>query len=68
MAKGGDDNSCSNYVMDSAWGNDPIVAEMAIKPSVVEKIGSLFGDLITVKVHRAEQFVKRLARGGMVAM
>jgi hypothetical protein len=54
--------------MDSAWGNDFIVAEMAIKPGVVEKIGSLYGDPIMERVRRAEQFVQRLARVGMVAM
>ena len=54
--------------MDSAWGNDPIVAEMAIKPGVVEKLGSMFGDPIMLRVRGAEQFSKRLARRGMVAM
>jgi len=68
MVKRGDKNSRPVYVMDSAWGNDPIVAELAIKPGVVEKLRSMFGDLIMVRVRRAEQFVKRLARGGTVAM
>ena len=68
MVKGCDEDSRPNYVMDSAWGNDPIVTEMAIKPGVVKKIGSLFGNLIMERVRRAEQFVERLARGGMVAM
>ena len=68
MVKGGDKNLHSGYVMDSAWGDHPIVAEMAIKPGVVDKIGSLFGDPITVRVRGAEHFVKRLARGGMSAM
>jgi hypothetical protein len=54
--------------MDSAWGNDPILAEMAIKPGVVEKIESVFGDPVMVRVLRAEQFGERLARGSMVAM
>ena len=68
MVKEGDENSCSNYVLDSARGNDSIVAEMAIKPGVVEKIGSLFGDPFVVGVRSAEQFVKSLARGGMVVV
>jgi len=44
----GDEGSRPGYVLDPAWGNDPIVAEMAIKPGVIEKIGSLFGDPIDV--------------------
>ncbi len=63
VVKRGDEYSCSVYVLDSAWRNDPIVAEMAIKPGVVKKIGSLFGNPIAVRVRSAEQFVKRLARG-----
>jgi hypothetical protein len=54
--------------MDSAWGNDPIVAVVAIKPGVVEKIRSLSGDPIMERVLGAEQFVERLARGGLIAV
>ena len=54
--------------MDSAWGDYPIVTDVAIKPSVVEKIRSLFGDPIIKRVRGAEQFDERLARGGMIAM
>ena len=67
MVKLGDEDSRPKYVMDSASGNHPIVAEVAIKPGVVEKLGSLFGDPIMVRVRIAEQLVYRLARGGMVA-
>ena len=56
------------HVMDSAWGNDPIVAVVAIKPGVVEKIRSLSGDPIMERVLGAEQFVERLARGGLIAV
>ena len=54
MVKGSDENSCSSYVLDSAWGNDPSVAEQENKPDVVEKIGSLFGDSIATGVRGAE--------------
>ncbi len=47
--------------MDSAWDIDPFVAEMAVKPCVIEKIGSLFGDPIIVRFRGSEKFVKRLA-------
>jgi hypothetical protein len=40
--------------MDSVRGNYPIVTEMAIKPGVIEKIGSMFGDLIMVRFRGAE--------------
>ena len=40
--------------MDSGWGNDPIVIEVAVRPGVAEKLGSLFGDPITVRVGRVE--------------
>ncbi len=68
MVKGGDKYSCPINVLDSAWGDDPIVAEMAIKFVVVEKLGSLFGNPIAVRVRRAEEFVQRPARGGMVVV
>ena len=68
MVKRGDENSRPSYVLDSARGNYSIVAEITIKPGVEEKLGSLFGDPIIERVRRSEQFVKRLARGGMVAM
>ena len=67
MVKGCDEDSRLIYVKDSAWGNVPIVAEVAIKPGVVEKIRSLFGGPIMERVRRAEHFVERLARGGMIA-
>ena len=54
VVKRGDEDSSPNYVLDSAWRSDPIVAEMAIKPGVVEKLGSMFGDPIMVRVRRAE--------------
>jgi hypothetical protein len=44
------------------------VAEVAIKPGVVEKIRSLFGDPIMERVRGAEQFIERLTRGGMIAV
>ena len=68
MIKRCDEDSRLSYVMDSAWGKNPIVAEVAIKPGVVEKIRSMFGGPIMERVRRAEQFVERLARGGMRAM
>ena len=48
MIERGDEGSRPGYVLDSAWGNDPIVAEMAIKPGVIKKIGALFGEPIIV--------------------
>ncbi len=48
MIERGDEGSRPGYVLDSAWGNDSIVAEMAINPGVIEKLGSLFGDPIIV--------------------
>jgi hypothetical protein len=50
----GDEGSRPGYVLDSAWGNDPTVAEMAIKPGVIEKIGSKFGDPIIVYIRGAK--------------
>ena len=67
VVKGCDEDSRPNYIPDSAWGNYPIVAEVAIKPVVVEKIKSMFGDPILGRVRGAEKFVERLARGDMIA-
>ena len=63
MVKRGDDDSRPSYVMDSAWENDPIVAEMAIKPGVVEKLGSLFRDPIMVRVRSGAICQAPCARG-----
>ena len=68
MVKRCDEDSRPIYVLESAWGNEPIVTEVAIKPGVIVKNKSLFGDLIMERVRRAEQFVERLARGGMIAV
>jgi hypothetical protein len=68
VVKGCDEYSRPIYVPDSALGNYPIVVEVAIKPGVVEKIRSLFGDPIMERVRGAEQFVERLAREGMIAV
>jgi len=68
VVKGCDEDSRPNYVPGSAWVNYPIVAEVAIKPGIVEKIMSLFGDPIWVRARGAEQFVERLALGGMIAV
>jgi hypothetical protein len=68
LVKGGDKYSCPVYVMDLAWGDYPVVAEMAFKPGVVKKLGFLFGNLIAVRVRRAEQFVKRHAHQGMAVV
>jgi hypothetical protein len=54
VVKRGDENSRPGYVFNSARGNDPFVAEMAVKPSVIEKIGSLFGDPIIVRFRGSE--------------
>ncbi len=43
-----------------------MVAEMAIEPGVINKIGSMLGNPIAIGVRGAEQFVKRLARGGVL--
>jgi hypothetical protein len=67
VVKGCDEDSRLIYVKDSAWENDPIVAEVAIKPGVVEKIMYMLGDPIMERARGAEQYVERLARGGMIA-
>jgi hypothetical protein len=55
VVKRGEEDSRPNYVLDSTWGNDPIVAEMRIKLGVVEKLSSLFGDpIMVIRVRRSE--------------
>ena len=63
MVKGCDEDSRPGFVINSPWGNDPIVAEVALKPSVVEKIRSMFGDLIMERVRGAEQLSSALRAG-----
>jgi len=54
VIKRGIEDSRPGYVLNSAWGNDPVVAEIAIEPGVIEKVGSLFGDPIIVRFRGAE--------------
>ncbi len=68
MVERGDEDSRPNCVLDSARVNDPIIAEMAIKPGVIEKFGSLFGDPITVRFRGAEKFFQSLACLGTLEM